>query len=431
MSLSAHISEKAALIWAIADKLTGVYKPHEYGEVILPLTVIRRFDCILADTKDAVLERYEAVKNLPLRDVLLRAASGKAFYNTSKYTFERLLDDPDNIEANFRDYLNGFSENVRDILEKFRFDGQIATLAGKGILYIVIKEFTTPKANLHPDVISNLEMGYIFEEIIRRFSESHNEDAGQHYTPREVIRLMVNLLFYDDNDILSGANVAKTIYELKVAVFGPQLPCVGPLLFLGHFPKNVGEAPTWGNVSRLWAKGKPPVILSAFADKIGWRRGYHVCRNRPKNGGCIMKMFLALILILCLTMASGTITIAEEAMDFSSYSDADLLELLADVQSEVAVRKIEKTAHLTAGTYIGGRDIPVGSYILATDGVEGEYGIVSLRSVNDPEDDYPSKLYEFKNGEDVYSVFITVEEGDTLILPFPYALTISGGVMFK
>ena len=213
MSLSAHISEKAALIWAIADKLTGVYKPHEYGEVILPLTVIRRFDCILADTKDAVLERYEAVKNLPLRDVLLRAASGKAFYNTSKYTFERLLDDPDNIEANFRDYLNGFSENVRDILEKFRFDGQIATLAGKGILYIVIKEFTTPKANLHPDVISNLEMGYIFEEIIRRFSESHNEDAGQHYTPREVIRLMVNLLFYDENDILSGANVAKTIYD--------------------------------------------------------------------------------------------------------------------------------------------------------------------------------------------------------------------------
>lgn len=213
MSLSAHISEKAALIWAIADKLTGVYKPHEYGEVILPLTVIRRFDCILADTKDAVLERYEAVKNLPLRDVLLRAASDKAFYNTSKYTFERLLDDPDNIEANFRDYLNGFSENVRDILEKFRFDGQITTLAGKGILYIVIKEFTTPKANLHPDVISNLEMGYIFEEIIRRFSESHNEDAGQHYTPREVIRLMVNLLFYDDNDILSGANVAKTIYD--------------------------------------------------------------------------------------------------------------------------------------------------------------------------------------------------------------------------
>lgn len=214
MSLGTNISEKAALIWAIADKLTGVYKPHEYGEVILPLTVIRRFDCILADTKEAVLEKYESVKKLAKNDVLLKsAAGGKDFYNISKYTFEKLLDDPDNIEANFRDYLNGFSENVQDIIEKFKFDGHIATMANKGILYIVIKEFTSPKANLHPDVISNLEMGYIFEEIIRRFSEAHNEDAGQHYTPREVIRLMVNILFHDDNDILSGNNVAKTIYD--------------------------------------------------------------------------------------------------------------------------------------------------------------------------------------------------------------------------
>ena len=213
MSLSAHINEKATLIWAIADKLTGVYKPHEYGEVILPLTVIRRFDCILADTKDAVLEKYESVKNLPMKDVFLRKAAGHDFYNTSRYTFERLIADPDNIEENFNKYLQGFSENVRDSIDKFKFGGHITTMANKGILYIVLKEFTTPKANLHPDVISNLEMGYIFEEIIRRFSESHNEDAGQHYTPREVIRLMVNILFCDDNDVLSGTNVAKTIYD--------------------------------------------------------------------------------------------------------------------------------------------------------------------------------------------------------------------------
>lgn len=213
MSLSSNVSEKAALIWAIADKLTGVYKPHEYGEVILPMTVIRRFDSILSDTKSAVLDKYESVKTLPMRDVLLRKASGHAFYNTSKYDFEKLLDDPDNIEANFRDYLNGFSENVQDIIVKFKFDGHITTMANKGILYIVIKEFTSARANLHPSVISNLEMGYIFEEIIRRFSESHNEDAGQHYTPREVIELMVNILFYDDNDVLSGNNVAKTIYD--------------------------------------------------------------------------------------------------------------------------------------------------------------------------------------------------------------------------
>ena len=213
MSLSSNISEKATLIWAIADKLTGVYKPHEYGEVILPLTVIRRFDCILADTREAVRNKYASVKALPMRDVLLRKVSGHAFYNTSNYDFEKLLDDPDNIEKNFHDYLNGFSENVRDIIEKFKFDGHISTMANKDILYIVLKEFTSPNANLHPSVISNLEMGYIFEEIIRRFSEAHNEDAGQHYTPREVIKLMVNILFYDDNDVLSGNNVAKTIYD--------------------------------------------------------------------------------------------------------------------------------------------------------------------------------------------------------------------------
>jgi len=213
MSLSANISEKANLIWAIADKLTGVYKPHEYGEVILPLTVIRRFDCILADTKEAVLQKYESVKGMAMKDVLLRNASGYSFYNTSPFTFEKLLDDPDGIEANFRSYLNGFSPNVQNIIEKFKFDNQITTLAQKNLLYIVLKEFTTPKADLHPDKISNLEMGYIFEEIIRRFSEAHNEDAGQHYTPREVIELMVNILFLEDDDILTGNNVAKTIYD--------------------------------------------------------------------------------------------------------------------------------------------------------------------------------------------------------------------------
>ena len=214
MSLSSNISEKAALIWAIADKLTGVYKPHEYGEVILPMTVIRRFDCALRDTKQAVLDKYEKVKKLPNPDIFLRQATGGyKFYNVSKYTFEKLLDEPDNIESNFRVYLEGFSENVRDILDNFDFDKQITKMADKGLLYNVIMEFTSPKAEMHPNVISNLEMGYIFEEIIRRFSEAHNEDAGQHYTPREVIRLMVNILFYDDNEILSGKGVVKRIYD--------------------------------------------------------------------------------------------------------------------------------------------------------------------------------------------------------------------------
>jgi type I restriction enzyme M protein len=212
MGIGANINEKANLIWAIADKLTGVYKPHEYGEVILPLTVIRRFDCILVDTKEAVLKKNETVGSLPMKDVFLCRESGYSFYNTSKFDFEKLLSDPDGIEANFRAYLNGFSSNVRNIIEKFNFDSQITRLAEKNLLYIVLQEFTTQKADLHPDKISNLEMGYIFEEIIRRFSEAHNEDAGQHYTPREVIELMVNILFYNDSELLTGS-IAKTIYD--------------------------------------------------------------------------------------------------------------------------------------------------------------------------------------------------------------------------
>lgn len=212
MNISSNINEKASLIWAIADKLTGVYKPHEYGEVILPLTVIRRFDCILVDTKEAVLKKNEQVGSLPMKDVFLCRESGYSFYNTSKFDFEKLLSDPDGIEANFRAYLNGFSENVRNIIEKFNFDNQITRLADKNLLYIVIQEFTTPNADLHPNKISNIEMGYIFEEIIRKFSEAHNEDAGQHYTPREVIELMVNILFYNDSELLTG-DIAKTIYD--------------------------------------------------------------------------------------------------------------------------------------------------------------------------------------------------------------------------
>ena len=215
MSLTATVSEKAGLIWAIADKLTGHFKPHQYGEVILPLTVIRRFDSVLAPTKEAVLAAARQAGEKSLTDALLRkAAGGLEFYNTSVFTFERLLDAPGDIEANFRAYLQGFSGNVGQILEKFKPFGQhLGTMAEKGILYIVLKEFTTDRADLHPDRVSNLEMGYIFEELIRRFSEAHNEDAGQHYTPREVIELMVNLVFAGDRNALAGAGDIRTIYD--------------------------------------------------------------------------------------------------------------------------------------------------------------------------------------------------------------------------
>ncbi|WP_165071285.1 class I SAM-dependent DNA methyltransferase [Desulfovibrio sp. ZJ200] len=214
MSLAAVVSEKANLIWAIADKLTGVFKPHQYGEVILPLTVIRRFDSVLEPGKQAVLDACKQYAGSPLLDKLLEKASGYAFYNTSPFTFARLLDAPADLEANFRAYCNAFSPNVRQILERFKpFWPHLATMSEKNVLYLVLKEFTTSKADLHPDKVSNLEMGYIFEELIRRFSEAHNEDAGQHYTPREVIELMVNLLFTHDSAALSGASVTKSIYD--------------------------------------------------------------------------------------------------------------------------------------------------------------------------------------------------------------------------
>ena len=213
MSIAINVKEKADLIWAIADKLTGAYKPHEYGKVILPLTVIRRFDCVLANTKDKVLEINKTFKLESMKEKMLCKTSGHSFYNISPFTFERLVDDPDNIATNFRSYLNGFSKNVRNIIDKFKFDNEIQHMEEKQILYIVLQEFTTDEADFHPNKISNLEMGYVFEEIIRRFSESHNEDAGQHYTPREVIKLMVNILFMNDNEILTGKNIIKTIYD--------------------------------------------------------------------------------------------------------------------------------------------------------------------------------------------------------------------------
>lgn len=219
MSINGNINQKANLIWSIADVLTGTYKPHEYGEVILPMMVIKRFDCILEDTKDAVLKKLPEVSNLPMKDIFLKKASGHPFYNTSKFNFKRLLDAPDSIEINFRSYLNDFSDNVKDILEHFEFERHIERLASHDLLYMIIKKFSTPDADLHPSKVSNLEMGYIFEEIIRRFSEAHNEDAGQHYTPREVIELMVNILFNNDNSILTG-NVAKTLYDPTVGTGG-------------------------------------------------------------------------------------------------------------------------------------------------------------------------------------------------------------------
>ena len=247
MSLTSNVKEKADLIWSIADKLTGVYKPHEYGRVILPLTVIRRFDCVLAENKSSVLEVLQKNYPEPLKERNLLQASGYTFYNISPFTLEKITDAPDSVAANFRNYLNGFSKNVRNIIEKFNFDAEIERMDEKNILYMVLKEFTTEKADFHPNKISNLEMGYVFEEIIRRFSEAHNEDAGQHYTPREVIRLMVNLIFMNDENIIKERDAIKTLYDPACGTGGmlsvakEHLAEINPSIELTTFGQEVND----------------------------------------------------------------------------------------------------------------------------------------------------------------------------------------------
>jgi type I restriction enzyme M protein len=206
------IRNHAAFIWGVADLLRGDYKQSEYGKVILPLTVIRRLDCVLAPTKEKVLQRHqqlsEKIENL---EPVLQAEAKQQFYNVSPLDFRRLLDDPNHLADNLRSYILGFSSAARDVIDKFDFDGQITRLDRANLLFLVLSRFAD--IDLHPDAVSNLEMGYLYEELIRRFSELSNETAGEHFTPREVIRLMVNLLFIEDEKALRDAGVIRTLFD--------------------------------------------------------------------------------------------------------------------------------------------------------------------------------------------------------------------------
>ncbi|MGP5524820.1 type I restriction-modification system subunit M [Glutamicibacter arilaitensis] len=205
-------NNNANLVWSIANILRGTYKPAQYGSVILPFTILRRLDGVLEKTKDAVLKEAEAKKdlNIPL-DTFLQKASGHSFFNTSQFNFARLLDDPTNIKANILNYVQGFSENTRDIFERFEFYKTLEKLDGSDLLYHVVKDFAG--IDLRPETISNIEMGLMFEELIRRFAESSNETAGEHFTPREVIQLMVQLLLNYDDDVLTKEGIVRSIYD--------------------------------------------------------------------------------------------------------------------------------------------------------------------------------------------------------------------------
>jgi type I restriction enzyme M protein len=207
------IRNHAAFIWSVADLLRGDYKQSEYGRVILPMVVLRRLDCVLEPTKPKVLERVASLagKVANVDPLLRQAAGGEQFYNTSPLTMTRLLDDPPNIADNLRSYLLAFSSAARDVLEKFDLPGQIDRLDRADLLYLVVSRFCD--IDLHPQAVSNLEMGYLYEELIRRFLELSNETAGEHFTPREVIRLMVELLFIEDDALLTKPGVVKTMLD--------------------------------------------------------------------------------------------------------------------------------------------------------------------------------------------------------------------------
>jgi type I restriction enzyme M protein len=262
-----NIKESANFLWSIADLLRGDYKQSDYGKVILPLTVLRRLDCVLDATKDEVLKKFEQTKSMNVQnlDPILNKAAGYNFHNRSKFDFDKLIADPNNIAANLRNYINGFSEDAREIVEQFEFDNQITKLDDNNLLFMVLKRFQ--EVDLHPEKVSSMEMGYMFEELIRKFAEISNETAGEHFTPREVIRLMVNLLFMHDRDVLTKKGIVKTIYDccagtggmLSVAeeylhelnpqarleVFGQELNpesyaiCKSDMLIKGQNPSNI------------------------------------------------------------------------------------------------------------------------------------------------------------------------------------------------
>lgn len=298
-----NFNDKINFIWKIAELLRGPYKPEKYGDVILPMSVLRRFDCLLADTKEAVLEM--AANDVP--PAILENISGHRFYNKSKFDFEKLLDDPDNIKANFESYILGFSSNIREIVENFEFINEIKKLDDNNLLFLVIKEFAN--IDLHPDLVSNQEMGYIFEELIRRFSE--NAEAGDHYTPREVIELMVELIFNGVGEELTipgkiftvgdfacgtgGMLSVATNYikefnpDAQVEVFGQEINnqsyaiCKSDILIKGQDEKNIIFGDSFSNDGHKDLKVRFALMNPPFG--VDWKKNKPFIDNEVSQLG--------------------------------------------------------------------------------------------------------------------------------------------------
>jgi type I restriction enzyme M protein len=257
-----------SFIWSVADLLRGDYKQAEYGRVVLPFVLLRRLDCVLAKTKPAVLAAFEKNKTAPegTRELLLRRASDQAFYNTSELDFDRLLDDANNVLGNTQQYIAGFDASAQEVLDKFGFNEQLVRLNNAGLLYLVVAKFA--EINLHPDVVSNTQMGYIFEELIRRFSEQSNEAAGEHFTPREVVRLKVELLFAPDDDALRQRGATRTLYDPAAGTGGmlsvaeDHLRDLNPGARLMSFGQELNEESYAICRSDLMLKGQDPTRIA-------------------------------------------------------------------------------------------------------------------------------------------------------------------------
>jgi type I restriction enzyme M protein len=290
MAQAEGFADKVGFIWSVADLLRGDYKAHEYGQVILPLTVLRRLDCVLEPTKDTVVARArELAGKMGNIDPLLLRAARQPFYNTSPLTFPRLLDDAPNIAANLRTYIAGYSPAAAEVLDKYGLDNQITRLDTAGLLYHVVARFAD--IDLHPNTVSNTAMGYVFEELLRKFSEMSNETAGEHFTPREVIRLMVNILFSEDDDALRGTAPVRTMYDCACGTGGmltagqEHLADLNPRARLEVFGQELNPE-TWAIArSDLMIKGQDPariVLGNSFtADGFAGQHFDYMLANPP------------------------------------------------------------------------------------------------------------------------------------------------------
>jgi type I restriction enzyme M protein len=308
--MAQNFSELANFLWSVADYLRGDYKQADYGKVILPFALLRRLDCVLESTKDAVLAEYEKRKgdgsNL---DVFLKRKSKQTFYNTSPFTLPGLLADPNNIRQNLTAYIGEFSADARDVFERFKFIDRVAELDNKNLLFLLVKEFAA--VDLHPEVVPNETMGLVFEELIRKFAEASNETAGEHFTPREVIQLIVHCLFQGDDEALTKPGVVRSLYDptagtggilsvgeataralnptSKLVLFGQELNgesyaiCKADMLIKGQDPKNIAcgntlSADAFANEKFDYGAANPPF-------GVDWKKVQEFVNNEHTKRG--------------------------------------------------------------------------------------------------------------------------------------------------